>query len=284
MKGTLRTFKRCSQQRTNFQTSFSFSPFTPKFCITKPQLLFSINKTNFSTQNAQTKIDFSDSKFERFRKELKNDLRYRISVRDYLNLAENNAINEDEAIGFLDKLKTDMLALTFKDAPNYIFIKPSELTNYMIDILDPEEKASKQAILFKQKQLEKLQSEKKMLDDKRALLDDKAESSTTRVMWLCVGGMVAQASIVGRLTWWELSWDIMEPVTYLLTYSTSIFALVYFGLTRNEYSYGSFRDRIVHKKKLKFYARNNFDLNYYQKLLKQIEQLNNDLKLLGVNA
>jgi len=27
---------------------------------------------------------------------------------------------------------------------------------------------------------------------------------------------------VARLTWWELSWDIMEPVTYMLTFTTAI--------------------------------------------------------------
>lgn len=31
-----------------------------------------------------------------------------------------------------------------------------------------------------------------------------------------------QAGLVARLTWWELSWDIMEPVTYMLTFTTGI--------------------------------------------------------------
>jgi hypothetical protein len=43
-----------------------------------------------------------------------------------------------------------------------------------------------------------------------------------------------QAGLVARLTWWELSWDIMEPVTYMLTFTTGIggkdppFILFYF--------------------------------------------------------
>lgn len=35
-----------------------------------------------------------------------------------------------------------------------------------------------------------------------------------------------------RLTWWEYSWDIMEPVTYFFTYGTSMAMMFYFVLTR----------------------------------------------------
>ncbi len=32
----------------------------------------------------------------------------------------------------------------------------------------------------------------------------------------------AQLGFVGRLTWFEYSWDIMEPVTFCLTYSMMV--------------------------------------------------------------
>lgn len=44
--------------------------------------------------------------------------------------------------------------------------------------------------------------------------------------------MGAQFGILARLTWWEYSWDIMEPVTYFITYGTAIVMYGYFLLTQ----------------------------------------------------
>ena len=58
-------------------------------------------------------------------------------------------------------------------------------------------------------------------------------SRRTRVlMWVGLAGMAAQFGILARLTWWEYSWDIMEPVTYFITYGTAIIMYGYFVLTQ----------------------------------------------------
>lgn len=44
--------------------------------------------------------------------------------------------------------------------------------------------------------------------------------------------MSVQFGILARLTWWEYSWDIMEPVTYFVTYGTAMAAYAYFVLTK----------------------------------------------------
>ena len=44
--------------------------------------------------------------------------------------------------------------------------------------------------------------------------------------------MSLQFGFFARLTWWEYSWDIMEPVTYFATYATSMAMFGYFVLTR----------------------------------------------------
>ena len=44
--------------------------------------------------------------------------------------------------------------------------------------------------------------------------------------------MSLQFGVLARLTWWEYSWDIMEPVTYFITYGTSTAMFAYFVLTR----------------------------------------------------
>lgn len=50
--------------------------------------------------------------------------------------------------------------------------------------------------------------------------------------WVGLGLMGVQFGILARLTWWEYSWDIMEPVTYFVTYGTAMAAYAYYCLTK----------------------------------------------------
>lgn len=50
--------------------------------------------------------------------------------------------------------------------------------------------------------------------------------------WLGLGLMSVQFGVLARLTWWEYSWDIMEPVTYFVTYGTGMACYAYFVLTK----------------------------------------------------
>lgn len=62
--------------------------------------------------------------------------------------------------------------------------------------------------------------------------------------------MSVQFGGLARLTWWEYSWDIMEPVTYFVTYGTTMTWFIYYlvtkqvGLTRlrRTQDFLSFRD------------------------------------------
>lgn len=50
--------------------------------------------------------------------------------------------------------------------------------------------------------------------------------------WAGLGLMSVQFGILARLTWWEYSWDIMEPVTYFVTYGTAMACYAYFVVTK----------------------------------------------------
>ena len=60
----------------------------------------------------------------------------------------------------------------------------------------------------------------------------KSEKRTNVMVWMGLGYMAVQFGVLARLTWWEYSWDIMEPVTYFVTYGTAMAAYAYFALTR----------------------------------------------------
>lgn len=61
---------------------------------------------------------------------------------------------------------------------------------------------------------------------------EKAEKRTTRMIWAGLFAMGVQFGFLARLTWFEYSWDIMEPVTYFVTYGTTMCIFAYYVLTR----------------------------------------------------
>nr|6X4S_A Chain A, Calcium uniporter protein,Protein EMRE homolog, mitochondrial-like Protein fusion [Tribolium castaneum]6X4S_B Chain B, Calcium uniporter protein,Protein EMRE homolog, mitochondrial-like Protein fusion [Tribolium castaneum]6X4S_C Chain C, Calcium uniporter protein,Protein EMRE homolog, mitochondrial-like Protein fusion [Tribolium castaneum]6X4S_D Chain D, Calcium uniporter protein,Protein EMRE homolog, mitochondrial-like Protein fusion [Tribolium castaneum]6X4S_E Chain E, Calcium uni len=129
-------------------------------------------------------------------------------------------------------------------------------------------------------QLETLQQELLPLEEKKLELEQVANRRSNWMAWAGLGLMSVQFGILARLTWWEYSWDIMEPVTYFVTYGTAMAAYAYFVLTREEYILNDVRDRqqllLLHKKAKK----TGFDVNQYNVLKDQIAKLELDLKRL----
>ncbi|XP_076141946.1 calcium uniporter protein, mitochondrial isoform X2 [Alosa pseudoharengus] len=128
--------------------------------------------------------------------------------------------------------------------------------------------------------LEDLQSQIRPLEKVKAELSRKAERRTTWVLWGGMAYMATQFGILARLTWWEYSWDIMEPVTYFITYGTAMAMYSYFVLTRQEYVYPDARDRQY----LLFFHRGakskRFDIEKYNELKGAIAEAELDLKRL----
>ncbi|CAM4582329.1 unnamed protein product [Lepidochelys olivacea] len=128
--------------------------------------------------------------------------------------------------------------------------------------------------------LEDLKEQLAPLEKVRMEIGRKAEKRTTWVLWGGLAYMATQFGILARLTWWEYSWDIMEPVTYFITYGSAMAMYAYFVMTRQEYIYPDARDRqyllFFHKGAKK----THFDLEKYNQLKDAIAQAELDLKRL----
>jgi len=129
-----------------------------------------------------------------------------------------------------------------------------------------------------QKELEQLQSEIRPLEAQKAELKEWAERRTQMLTWIGLGMMSVQFGVLARLTWWEYSWDIMEPVTYFVTYGTGIAAYAYFVLTKQEYLFNDVAKRqwliSFHKKADK----HRWDVERYNQLQQGIHALQADLR------
>jgi len=61
-------------------------------------------------------------------------------------------------------------------------------------------------------------------------MEKKISSSNTNFMYIGSTLMGFQFGFFARLTWFEYSWDVMEPVTYFATYAAVIAMYGYFAV------------------------------------------------------
>jgi hypothetical protein len=131
-----------------------------------------------------------------------------------------------------------------------------------------------------QEHIETLKSELKPLEMNKAAVDAKAAQNTRFVVWAGLGYMALQFGFLARLTWWEYSWDIMEPVTYFITYGTSMAAYAYFVLTRQEFLYPDARNREYLLQFHKNSKKTKFDISSYNAKKDLHAKLEEELKVL----
>ncbi|KAJ9529903.1 hypothetical protein QJQ45_022289, partial [Haematococcus lacustris] len=73
------------------------------------------------------------------------------------------------------------------------------------------------------------------------------------------------------LTWWELSWDVMEPIAYIIQLFYQLVAFSYFMFMRHNFDLGPIRDFWAKRYKTKRIKQLNFDADRYA-LLKRLQQ------------
>jgi len=130
------------------------------------------------------------------------------------------------------------------------------------------------------KELEVLKTDLKPLEDQHQEITVHAERRSNLLTWAGLGLMSVQFGVLARLTWWEYSWDIMEPVTYFVTYGTAMACYAYFVLTRQDYLLPDVKNRqhllTFHKKAKK----HRWDVDRYNTIKEGINSVEGDLRRL----
>lgn len=115
-------------------------------------------------------------------------------------------------------------------------------------------------------ELKKLQTEKEEID----ML---AHKQVRRILFTGLGLSVIQVGLFFRLTFWEFSWDVMEPIAFFTTAAGIIVGYAYFLVTSRDPSYQDVLKRLFLSRQRKLIKKRNFDI---QRLL----ELQNKSKLL----
>ncbi|CAH8620678.1 unnamed protein product [Schistosoma intercalatum] len=136
----------------------------------------------------------------------------------------------------------------------------------------------------KQQQLEKCIEDVNLqlepFEKKKSVIAVQAAQRTRWLTWLGLGAMGIQFGLLARLTWWEYSWDIMEPVTYFVGYGTSMAMYAYYVITRQDYTLPQVFDREYLKSFYKSADKSSFDVQRYNELRDELAHLKSELRRL----
>ncbi|XP_033240368.1 calcium uniporter protein, mitochondrial isoform X2 [Drosophila pseudoobscura] len=128
------------------------------------------------------------------------------------------------------------------------------------------------------KELESIRYELEPLEEKKLELSRKAARRTNFMTWMGLGLMSVQFGILARLTWWEYSWDIMEPVTYFVTYGTTMAMYAYYCVTKREYMMEAVKNREYSLAIYKNAKKIQFDVDHYNQLKRKTAELEYNLR------
>ncbi|XP_034106697.1 calcium uniporter protein, mitochondrial isoform X1 [Drosophila albomicans] len=131
------------------------------------------------------------------------------------------------------------------------------------------------------KELESLRYELEPLEEKKMELAKRAERRTNMMTWMGLGLMSVQFGILARLTWWEYSWDIMEPVTYFVTYGTTMAMYAYYCVTKREYIMENVYNREYTLSIYRNAKKQQFDVENYNRLKRRTAELEYNLRRLN---
>ena len=108
----------------------------------------------------------------------------------------------------------------------------------------------------------------KQLQEKKGEIDKLAHKQVRRILWSGLGFFMCQVGLFFRLTFWEFSWDVMEPIAFFTTASGLLVGYAYFLITSRDPTYQDFMERLFLSRQRKLCAGQKFDMERYLELQK----------------
>lgn len=111
--------------------------------------------------------------------------------------------------------------------------------------------------------------ELKKLQEKKEEIDMLAHKQVRRILWTGLGFAVVQVGLFFRLTFWEFSWDVMEPIAFFTTTTGIVIGYAYFLITSRDPTYQDLLKRLFLSRQRKLIKRHNFDIQRLLELQKK---------------
>ncbi|CAN7134507.1 unnamed protein product [Brassica rapa subsp. narinosa] len=97
-------------------------------------------------------------------------------------------------------------------------------------------------------------------------IDVLAHRQVRKILWCGLATAIVQISLFVRLTFWEFSWDVMEPITFFATATSIILGYAYFLITSSDPTYQDLMKRLFLSRQRKLLKAQRFDAERFQAL------------------
>ncbi|KAF5182271.1 Calcium uniporter protein [Thalictrum thalictroides] len=165
------------------------------------------------------------------------------------------ARSHDEAVAFTRILDEAGVILLFRDK---VYLHPDKVVDLVRKAvplaLTPDDDPRK--------------DELKMLLQKKEEIDMLAHKQVRRILWAGLGFSVLQVGLFFRLTFWEFSWDVMEPIAFFTTTTGLVVGYAYFLFTSRDPTYQDLMKRLFLSRQRKLIKQQAFDINRFMELQK----------------
>lgn len=104
------------------------------------------------------------------------------------------------------------------------------------------------------------------MEKQKSIIDKKASKLVRKELYCGLGFIVVQTLGFMRLTFWELSWDVMEPICFFVTSLHFAAGYAFFLRTSTEPSFEGLFKRRFKVKQMKMMEVEGFDMEKYKEL------------------
>ncbi|KAK9108787.1 hypothetical protein Sjap_016847 [Stephania japonica] len=204
-----------------------------------------------SVEDARKLLRFSQ--MEMLKSKLRQIPKSCISYSEFIEICkEGSSLNPQQGLEFAKMLDESGTVIVLG---NVVFLHPDQIV-----------KAIEGAIQMPQQNGESRKAELATMEKEKKAIDMKADSMVRREMWCGLGLLVVQTVGFMRLTFWDLSWDVMEPICFFATSTYVILGYLFFLRTSRDPSFeGLFQSRFSAKQR-RLMKEHKFDMERFQEL------------------
>ncbi|WCJ35296.1 hypothetical protein M5689_016560 [Euphorbia peplus] len=188
-----------------------------------------------------------------------------IEYGEFVKICVDECGNEDDGVQFAKMLDHSGNVIVLG---NIVFLRPEQVAKSIQNII------SQSIVSPNDPKREQL----KEMEQKKAFIDQKARAQVKAELYSGLGFLAVQTLGFMRLTFWELSWDVMEPICFFVSSLHFGLAYLFFMRTSIEPSFEGYFQRRFKTKQKKLMKIHNFDLEKYIQLRKAFyPDMNNNI-------
>ncbi|EPS70230.1 hypothetical protein M569_04531, partial [Genlisea aurea] len=179
-----------------------------------------------------------------------------ISYSQFLDLCAEGCSDPNQALEFAKRLDESGNVIVIGNA---VFVRPEQVVKAVQSLIPPLFPALDGTSASSLKELDEMEKEK-------AAIEAEAKVLVRRELWSGLGCLMVQTAAFMRLTFWDLTWDVMEPICFYVTSLYFISGYAFFLRTSKEPTFEGFYQSRLEAKQKKLMKIRNFDSERYQRL------------------